>query len=393
LTSGWFDAVEAEQRVALALDELLWRWDPLGVEPTAFFGVLFDAGLAIVDQPLGRGGLGVPRELQRIVDDRLRAAGAKSPLMRNPIGVGMGIPTLLAHGSQVQVDRYLRPCFTGEEFWCQLFSEPGAGSDLAGLATRAELDGDSYIVKGQKVWTSRAERAQVGMLLARTDIDAPKHRGISFFLVDMSLPGVTVRPLRQMTGDAEFNEVFLDDVPVPVSCRIGAENDGWRVAITTLNSERVVLSGAGGGVEAVGGSRVDKVLASAAGQAATDPVLRHELVQRWMEGQVIRWTNQRARDIRRAGRPGPEGAITKLYQGLFNRSLQETAIRAANGAALAWSSDEEAPLIRGFLRAQANTIEGGTSNVLRNVLADQVLGLPREPGPPRDTPWRHLPNN
>jgi alkylation response protein AidB-like acyl-CoA dehydrogenase len=231
------------------------------------------------------------------------------------------------------------------------------------------------------------------MLLARTDIDAPKHRGISFFLVDMSLPGVTVRPLRQMTGDAEFNEVFLDDVPVPVSCRIGAENDGWRVAITTLNSERVVLSGAGGGVEAVGGSRVDKVLASAAGQAATDPVLRHELVQRWMEGQVIRWTNQRARDIRRAGRPGPEGAITKLYQGLFNRSLQETAIRAANSAALAWSSDEDAPLIRGFLRAQANTIEGGTSNVLRNVLADQVLGLPREPGPPRDTPWRHLPNN
>jgi alkylation response protein AidB-like acyl-CoA dehydrogenase len=159
LTSGWFDAVEAEQRVELALDELLWRWDPLGVEPTAFFGVLFDAGLAIVDQPLGRGGLGVPRELQRIVDDRLRAAGAKSPLMRNPIGVGMGIPTLLAHGSQVQVDRYLRPCFTGEEFWCQLFSEPGAGSDLAGLATRAERDGDSYIVKGQKVWTSRAERA------------------------------------------------------------------------------------------------------------------------------------------------------------------------------------------------------------------------------------------
>jgi alkylation response protein AidB-like acyl-CoA dehydrogenase len=316
-------------------------------------------------------------------------------MLRNPIGIAMGMPTLLQHGTDDQMRRYFRPCFTSEELWCQLFSEPASGSDLAGLSTRAVRDGDDWVVNGQKVWTSLAHKAHVGLLLARTRPDLPKHKGLTYFLVDMQSPGVEVRPLRQLTGDAEFNEVFLTDVRVPDHQRIGAGGDGWRVATATLMNERVVLSGAGSGHSAVGGARVERLVEASGPEVTADPRLRDELVRRWIEGQVIRWTNLRARATASTHQPGPEGSVTKLYQGLYNRRLQETALRLRGPRAMAWVGDDEesADVVRGFLRAQANTIEGGTSNVLRNVIGEKVLGLPREPGPASDTPWSELPRN
>ena len=401
--------------VRLRARQLVEEHPPRDTLPTEFFGHQYDAGLAFVWMPVGRGGLGAPAALQREVDDLLRAEGAKSPLLRNPLGVGMGLPTLREHGTPEQLDRYLRPAFTTEAIWCQLFSEPGSGSDLAGLSTRAVRQGDGWVVSGQKVWTSLGHLASVGMLLARTDPDVPKHAGLTFFLLDMGTPGVEVRPLRQMTGETEFNEVFLTDVQVPDSARVGAVGDGWRVARTTLMNERVVLSGAGSGAETVGGSRVDRVLEAARATGVwDDPVARDELVQRWIEGRVVRLTNVRARAAGRAGGPGPEGAVTKLYQGLFNRRLQDTAFRLLQGsgpvapvatatatAATAATADATATtvdatlglLAHGLLRAQGNTIEGGTADVLRNVLGERVLGLPREPGPDGSTPWSALRRN
>ena len=377
--------------------QLLVDHPPAAHSVEEFFGHQFDAGLAFVWMPEGRGGLAAPAALQRKVDEILRAGGAKSPLLRNPLGVGMGLPTLREHGTPEQIERYLRPAFTAEEIWCQLFSEPSSGSDLAGLTTRAvrdEASGD-WIVSGQKVWTSLGHLASVGMLLARTDPDAPKHRGLTFFLLDMHSPGVEVRPLRQITGETEFNEVFLTDVRVPDSCRVGAVGGGWTVARTTLTNERVVLSGAGSGASTIGGSKADRVIARARDAGVwADPVARDELVRRWIEGEVIRLTNVRAKAARQAGVPAPDGAVTKLYQGLYNRRLQDSAFRLLSDAGGAGGSvDDEASLAQGLLRAQGNTIEGGTTDILRNVLGERVLGLPREPGPPSDTPWSALPRN
>jgi alkylation response protein AidB-like acyl-CoA dehydrogenase len=388
--------MDQERLVADAVAALLREHPPATTDVELFFGAQFDAGLAKVDLPAGLGGLGVDASWQRTVDEQLRAAGAKSPVLRNPVAVGMGLPTLLKHGTPEQVARHYRPAFTAAEMWCQLFSEPGSGSDLAGLSTRAVREGDGWRVNGQKVWTSLGHLARLGMLLARTDPDAPKHLGITFFLIEMDQPGVEVRPLRQLTGDAEFNEVFLTDAWVPDSARVGDVNDGWTIARTTLSNERVALSGAGGGISRIGGSRVDALIARAKqGGAWEDPAIRDDLVRRYVEGEVIRFSNLRARRARAAGQPEPEGSMMKLAQALYNRRLQRTAMRALGEAGTAWDPDDPqgSDAAHGLLRAQANTIEGGTSNVLRNVVGERVLGLPREPGPPAATPWSQLPRN
>lgn len=393
---GKSGADETEQDVHQRVTRLLYFHPPTSTSPEEFFGYQYDAGLAFVWMPEGQGGCSADRSLQRDVDDALRAAGAKSPLLRNPLGVGMGIPTLREHGTAEQRSRFVRPAFTTEEIWCQLFSEPGSGSDLAGLATRAVRDGRDWVINGQKVWTSLGHLAHIGMLLARTDPDVPKHQGLTFFLVDMRTPGVEVRPLRQMTGDTEFNEVFLTDVRVPDSAQVGDPGDGWRVASTTLSNERVVLSGEGSGAAAVGGSKVDRIIELArAGGVWQDPVARDELVRRWIEGRAIRLTNMRYQEKRAGAMNGAEGAVTKLYQGLFNRRLQDTAFRLLADPAAAWSFDDQraGSLAHGLLRAQGNTIEGGTADILRNVLSERALGLPREPGPDRSTPWSALPPN
>src|SRR5579885_635791 len=222
---------------------LLEEHDPASTPRLDFLGAQFDAGLAWVHFPVGYGGLGVSPKLQEVVSRRLRKAGAPSAAPRNPIGYGMGAPTVVTHGSDAQRQRYLRPLFTGEEVWCQLFSEPGAGSDVASLSTRAVRDGDEWILNGQKVWTTLAHTSRFGMVLARTDPDAEKHKGLTYFVVDMHAPGVEIRPLRQMTGDAEFNEVYFTDVRIPDSERLSDVGEGWRGAIVTLMNERVSIGG------------------------------------------------------------------------------------------------------------------------------------------------------
>lgn len=290
---------EIKERVAAFLGD----HDP-GGDRLEFLRARFDAGLAWVWFPEGLGGLGAPRELQQVVEREL----ADTPQINGGlqgIGLGMAAPTILAFGTEEQKRRFLRPLWTGEEIWCQLFSEPGAGSDLATLATRAVRDGDEWVVDGQKVWTSGAHHARWAILVTRTDPDVPKHRGMTYFVCDMHAPGVEVRPLRQITGEAEFNEVFLTGVRLPDDLRLGAVGDGWRVAQTTLMNERVAIGGAptrrGGGA-----------MAAVLGAWREQPELRtHDLHQRllslWVEAEVTRLSGTRLRERLSAGQPGPRG--------------------------------------------------------------------------------------
>jgi alkylation response protein AidB-like acyl-CoA dehydrogenase len=394
-----------EARVRSRLDALLAEHDPATTPEPELRGHQFDAGLAWVHFPEGRGGLGVSPKLQKLVDDELRARKVPSHAGRNPIGLGMAAPTIVAHGTDEQQDRYLRPLFVGEEVWCQLFSEPGAGSDVAGLATLAVRDGDEWVVNGQKVWTTLAHVSRFGLLLARTDPDVPKHRGLTYFVLDLHAPGVEVRPLRQLTGDAEFNEVYLTDARIPDRERLGEEGHGWNVAITTLMNERVSL---GGQV----GPRGSGAIAEAVriwrerqqGGVPTDPVRRDQLVQLWMDAEVLRLTSMRAAQLRAAGTPGPEGSMAKLAFAELNQRVFDLCVDLLGPAGMLYDTYElrrpvDAGLIRGadprrlFLRCQANTIEGGTSNVMRNIAAERVLGLPGEPRTDRDGPWSEVPRS
>jgi alkylation response protein AidB-like acyl-CoA dehydrogenase len=354
---------------------------------------LGEAGWAMPTWPLEYGGAGLEPSQARVVNDVLTAY--RVPRSFNVIGLGMAGPTILHWGTEEQQRRLLPPMAQHREIWCQLFSEPGAGSDVAGLATRAVRDGDEWVVSGQKVWTTLAHIAKWGMLLARTDPDQPKHKGLTYFIVDMKAPGVEVRPLRQITGDAEFNEVFFTDVRIPDSMRVGPVGEGWAVGTTTLMNERVALSGAGSvSGDNVGGGPVDLLVAHAEQTGAwNDPVLRDRLMQCVIEGRLVKITNLRAAANRKAGRqPGPEGSITKLFQAEYNQRLQNLAVDLLGAQAMAWSASDSsvAAAIRGFLRSRANTIEGGTSEIMRNILGERVLGLPKEPAVDRDIPWKDV---
>ncbi len=373
--------------------------DPAGSDELEFLRARFDAGPAWVHYPAGLGGQQVARSLQNVVDRAFAAAGAPSNHPeRNGIGLGMAAPTILAHGSAEQQQRWLRPLWTGEEIWCQLFSEPGAGSDLAGLATRAVRDGDEWVVNGQKVWTSSAHMARRALLVARTDPDVPKHEGLSYFALDMRKPGVEVRPLRQLTGEAEFNEVFLTDARVADADRIGAVGQGWQVAMATLMNERVSIGG--GAAPREGG-----MIASAARTWRQRPELRtpglHDrLLRLWADSEVARLAGIRLRQQLAAGQPGPEGSAAKLVFARLNQEISEFEVELAGADGLRyddWTMRRpeganffgRTPGYR-FLRAKGNSIEGGTSEILRNIIAERVLGLPREQR--ADTgPWKDLP--
>src|SRR5271156_3469275 len=309
--SGDKQAVAEDLRARVR--KLLGGHDPVSTDPRAFLGARFDAGLAWVHFPRGSGGLDLPRSFAPQVEAELTAAGAPpgGGGARNGIGMGMAAPTIAAFGSAEQQRKFLRPLFTGEHVYCQLFSEPGAGSDLAGVATRAVRDGDEWIVNGQKVWTSMAQHAQMAILVARTDPTVPKHSGLTYFLCDMTQPGVEVRPLRQITGEAEFNEVFLTDVRVPDSNRLGAEGGGWKVATTTLNNERVAI-GSRAGVPREGGiiGRVTQAWRKEPG--LRNPAMHDELMRLWVEAEVLRLSGERSRQQAAAGQPGPEGAGMKV---------------------------------------------------------------------------------
>jgi alkylation response protein AidB-like acyl-CoA dehydrogenase len=312
----------------------------------------------------------------------------------------MAAPTIIAFGTEEQKQRWLRPLWTAEEIWCQLFSEPGAGSDLAGLATRAVRAGESdWVVNGQKVWTSLAHRARWGLLLARTDPDVPKHAGLSYFVVDMHAPGVEVRPLRQLTGEAEFNEVFFTDVRIPDTDRLGNVGEGWRVARTTLMNERVSI----GSARSV--PREESIIGFAAAAWRRHPERRtHELHQRllrlWADAEVARLAAGRLRQQIAAGEPGPEGSAAKLTFARLNQEVSGWEVEFAGADGLryddwtmrrAGSSDYgRGPAFR-YLRTRGNSIEGGTSEILRNIIAERVLGLPPEPRIDTDVAWKELP--
>ena len=376
--------------------------DMAGAGDKEFFGAQFDRGLSRVDFPPGHGGLGASPKLQKVVDDALEAAGRRGRWTRNPMGIGMCGPTIAAKGSEEQKSRFLRPIFTVEEIWCQLFSEPGSGSDVASLATRAERDGDEWVVNGQKVWTSLAHRADWGLLLARTDPDAPKHKGLTAFIIDMHGPGVEVRPLRQMSGGAGFNEVFFTDARVPDHLRVGEPGEGWRVANATLMNERVSI---GGDVSPRGSGPIAGAVEVWSRRADKDPVLRDQLTRLWIESEVLRLGNLRAQSLREMGVPGPEGSVLKLGSALLTQKIAALTVNLLGPAGMVCSGyptpasarefgeEQEYDPVLAFVGAQGSTIAGGTSEIMRNILGDRVLGLPREPGIDPSTPWSQIPRS
>jgi alkylation response protein AidB-like acyl-CoA dehydrogenase len=384
-----------DERVATLLDDVAAG----GLTDEQVLGRQFDLGLAWVHLPEGSGGLGLDPSLQDRVTAALARAGLPDPLMRNVIGVGMAGPTIGHYGSEEQRARFLRPLFTAEEIWCQLFSEPGAGSDLAGLATRAVRDGDEWIVNGQKVWTSFAHKARWGILVTRTDPQAVKHRGLTYFVLDMHAPGVDVRPLRQMTGDADFNEVYLTDVRIPDSFRLGEIGGGWGVALTTLMNERTSLGGAALAMD--GDSLVGAALRVWRNADVHDPVLRAQLADLWLEADAHRALLERGAKRAEAGIPGPESSVAKLVAAELNQRVSEWVMEAIGLEALEYPGYDERPSVRsasvdpryGFLRARANTIEGGTTEIMLNILGERVLGLPADPRVDKDVPWADVPRS
>ena len=381
------------------VDELLDTCPDPTADQAAFAAEQFDRGLAWVHVPVGLGGLGLSPKYQPTINGRVFAAGATNPFQRNPMGYGMCGPTIVEWGTPEQKEKYLRRIFTAEDLWCQLFSEPGAGSDVAGLATPAVLDGDVWVLNGQKVWTSLGHRARFGLIICRTDPEAVKHAGITAFVVDMHAPGVEVRPLRQMTGGAEFNEVYFTDVKVPATEILGRPGDGWRVSLTTLMNERTAIGGAtpprGSGPIASAVELWQGLPAEARSEAVRD-----RLVQVWIEAEVIRLNNMRAANNRKLGVPGPEGSIGKLAGAENNKRVYEVCMDLLGAEGLlsgGYEVDDERPLAgkdaitRAFLRSRANSIEGGTSEVLRNILGERVLGLPGDVRVDRDVPWNQVP--
>jgi alkylation response protein AidB-like acyl-CoA dehydrogenase len=391
---------DQEQKLRERVRDFIAAHDPAAMARQDFLNAQFDAGLAVVYYPVEHGGLGLRRSLQAVAADEFAKAGAPAlNPSRNVIGLGMAAPTIIAFGTQQQKTRWLRPLWLAEEIWCQLFSEPGAGSDLAALGTRAVKDGDHWVVTGQKVWTSLAHQAQWGLLLARTDPDVPKHAGLTYFGCDMTSPGVEVRPLRQLTGEAEFNEVFLTEVRIPDTMRIGEVGAGWRVAQTTLMNERVSI----GNARSVPREEGAIGFAAAAWRQRPElrtPELHQRMLRLWAEAEVARLAGERLRQQIAAGEPGPEGSAAKLSYARLNQEISGFEVELAGADGLlyddwtmrrAGSSDvTRGPGFR-YLRSRGNSIEGGTSEILRNIIAERVLGLPAEPRADKDVPWKDVP--
>jgi alkylation response protein AidB-like acyl-CoA dehydrogenase len=337
-----------------------------------------EAGWAAISWPKEYGGRNAKLIEMAILQEEW--ARAEAPPLINALGLYLIGPTIIAVGTPEQKARFLPKIVSAEEIWCQGFSEPNAGSDVASLATKAVLDGDHFIVNGQKIWTSLAHAADWCLLLVRTDPNAPKHKGITALLVDMHSPGVTVRPLKQMTGDASFNEVFFDNVRVPVANVLGEINKGWQTAITTLMNERANL-GAGTYIQFKRNldELIERIRQTKRGgkPAGENPIYRQKLAQAYIELEIFRLTNMRSLTrISQTGIPGPEGSILKLQWSEFNQRFQQTAMEALGPHAQLWSFDD-GRWVFNYLRTRANTIEAGTSEILRNIVAERVLGLPK----------------
>ena len=396
---------DAEQLVRSKLDELI-QFRSKTDDIKEFWGKQFDLGLAWVQFPEGAGGLGLNPKYQLIITETLRNEGiSQQNRLANILGIGMGAPTIVEYGTQEQIQTYLRPMFTTEEIWCQLFSEPGSGSDLASLSTKAVDDGDGFIVNGQKVWTTLGHLAKWGLIVTRTDPDVPKHRGLTFFIVDMESEGVDVRPLRQITGEAEFNEVYFTDVKIPKENILGSLGDGWRVSLAILMNERVAI---GGNVRERGSGAPGHLVQLWNDKDLDDPVSRDKLIKLWIEQEAVRLTNVRAFENREKGTPGPEGSTSKLYEAEINKASYEFGMEMLGNDALLFPrgytltqpelnfenetfgfTDTQSL----FLRSRANSIEGGTSEIMRNIIAERVLGLPGEPKLDKDKAWKDIPRS
>jgi alkylation response protein AidB-like acyl-CoA dehydrogenase len=391
-------AVDRDRVVAL-VDELVASHPPATTDEQTFWGAQFDAGLAWVDFPVGRGGLGLGPALGPVIRARIaQAGGSLRNFELNVIGIGMGAATILTHGREDQIDKHLRKIFTCEHVFCQLFSEPGAGSDFAGLATSAVKDGDDWILNGQKVWTTLAHVSQWGLLVARHNPDEFKHKGMTYFLLDMAAPGVEVKPLHQITAEAEFNEVYMTDVHVPDEHRLGEVGQGWAVAMTTLMNERVAI---GGRVPPRGEGVIAKVMEAYRTGSTGDSVQRDEMVKFWIEAEALRLTNTRAGQSRQSGTPGPEGSTGKLHWADLNKRITNFAmdLLGEDGLLMPGGYQHVRPdssnfmamsVQKAWLRAKANSIEGGTSEVMKNILGEQVLGLPGEPRVDKGMPWKEV---
>ena len=364
----------------------------------AFRRALWDAGLLGITLHEAYGGLGLTIEHQKAWDEE--ASGYALPPIGEPVTTGICAPTLLDFGTEEQKRAHIARMVRGDEVWTQLLSEPGAGSDLAGLQTRAVRDGDEFVLKGQKVWTSGAMDSDFALCVARTDPTLPKHRGLSMFIVDLTLPGVTIRPLRQMTGDAHFNEVFLDDVHVPASALVGAENEGWRALTAMLTHERLALgagTGAGGSGASWSRPMSSRLIDLARKRGlASDPVVRQELVKLYTAERVLAYVGQKMRDELAAGvEVGSRGSLAKLATALLARQGSNLGMLVGGPGALAWeAADGEGGWLAGeCCFAPMTAIAGGTSEIQRNTIGERVLGLPREPQVDRDLPFNQILQN
>ncbi len=327
---------------------------------------MYEAGFVGITWPEEYGGKGAAYSHQAIILEEF--ARAEAPNHVNVIGLGMAGPTIMAHGTEEQKRRYLRRILSAEEIWCQGFSEPGAGSDLSAVRTRIELQNGHFLVNGQKVWSSIAHLADFCILVGRSDPDSKRHAGLTYVIANMHAPGVEVRPLQQITGEAEFNEIFFTDVEVPRENLLGEIGGGWQVAMTTLLHERGTL---GFALTGTLDAQVQKLIALAKQRAADDPIIRDRVAQEWIELQALKLTNYRSlTTLMQTGIPGPEGSCSKLHWSEQNQRLTKLAMEILEG--------EDDPYWRyQQLRSRGNTIEAGTSEILRNIIAERVLGLPR----------------
>jgi len=351
-----------------------------------FQAALADAGLAGLTWPKPWGP-GLTPEHQRVFNEE--ASVYDLPTTVYTIGLGMVIPTMIEFGTDEQRERYVAKALRGEEIWSQLFSEPGAGSDVASLQMRAERDGDEWVLNGQKVWTTGAQLSDFGAVIARTNPDQPKHRGITMFIIDFTAPGVDIRPLRQMNGGSGFNEVFFTDARIPDANRIGDVDDGWRCAVAMLMNERVAIGSGGGGGRGVGVKPLVE-LARRRG-VLDDPVVRQGIADVYIRSKIMGYIGQRTRAAVKAGKaPGPEGSIAKLAGGLLTRRMSDLAIAIAGAGGQAWEDKRDSRWALSVLTAPAARIAGGTDEVQRNIIGERVLGLPKEPQVDRDIPFKEL---
>jgi alkylation response protein AidB-like acyl-CoA dehydrogenase len=356
----------------------------------AFQAALFDAGFAGIAWPKAYGGQGLGNAELLAFNEEARPYDLPSGAFM--IGLGMCGPTVLDLGTDDLKDRYLRPLLRGDEVWCQLFSEPGAGSDVAGLQTRAVRDGDTWVVNGQKVWTSGAQYSDYGILIARTDPDVPKHRGITMFVVDMHAPGVTVRPLRVMTGETPFNEVFFEDVRIPADHVVGQVNDGWQAAVVTLRHERISIGTSVRPKQNPLGFSALADMAKERGEAG-DPLLRQDLVDLYVQERLLDLYGARMRQQAQAGiEPGARGSVAKLAGALLATGAAKVAARVAGPDAVAYdpADRDAAKLLTSMNGTPSSAIAGGTNEIQRNIIGERVLGLPKEPRLDTTLPFRDL---